>query len=98
MLALYGEQDTPVKRSSLEDVGMARTANIGVRVEPALKEAAEKAAAADHRSVASLLEKLLTEYLEQNGFVGPPRSSRGSGSPRRRKVEVAPAGELRAGT
>jgi hypothetical protein len=48
---------------------MPRTANINVRVEPELKAAVEKAAAADHRSVASLLEKLLTEHLQQTGFL-----------------------------
>jgi len=48
---------------------MARTASIGIRVEPDLKEAAEKAAKADHRTVASLIEKILTEWLEQNGYM-----------------------------
>lgn len=48
---------------------MARTAAIGVRVEPNVKAAAEKAAAADHRTVASLLEKLLVEFLKDNGYL-----------------------------
>ena len=48
---------------------MARTASIGIRVEPDLKEAAEKAAKDDHRTVASLIEKVLTEWLEQNGYM-----------------------------
>ncbi len=48
---------------------MARTASIGVRVEPDLKEAAEKAAKDDHRTVASLIEKVLTEWLQQNGYM-----------------------------
>lgn len=47
---------------------MARTASIGIRVEPELKAAAERAAASDHRSVASLLEKLLVEHLREHGF------------------------------
>lgn len=55
---------------------MARTASIGIRVEPELKEAAEKAATADHRSVASLLEKLLVEYLKEHGFLPEPAPSR----------------------
>jgi hypothetical protein len=33
-------------------------------MDPALKRAAEKAAAADHRSLTSLIEKLLSDYLE----------------------------------
>lgn len=46
-----------------------RTANIGVRVKPEVKEAAERAAEADNRSVASLLEKLLVEYLKASGYL-----------------------------
>lgn len=48
---------------------MAKTAAIGIRVDPVIKEAAEQAAADDHRSVASLLEKLLVEYLNAKGYL-----------------------------
>lgn len=48
---------------------MARTAAIGVRVEPAIKEAIEQAAAADHRTVASLVEKVLVEWLRAHGHL-----------------------------
>lgn len=48
---------------------MARTASIGIRVEPAVKEAAEQAAAADRRTLASLIEKLLIEHLEKAGYL-----------------------------
>ena len=48
---------------------MARTAAIGVRVEPNVKEAAEKAAADDHRTVASLLEKVLIQHLRDAGYL-----------------------------
>ncbi len=41
-----------------------KTAQINLRVTPAFKEAAEKAAAADHRSLTSLVEKLLSDYIE----------------------------------
>jgi hypothetical protein len=41
-----------------------RSAPIGIRVTPSVKKAAEKAAAADHRTVASLIEKLLIEHLD----------------------------------
>lgn len=54
---------------------MPKTAAIGVRVDPKIKEAAERAAADDHRSVASLLEKLLTEYLTEKGYLHPPRAA-----------------------
>ena len=53
---------------------MPKTAAIGVRVDPKIKEAAERAAADDHRSVASLLEKLLTAYLTEKGYLHPPRA------------------------
>lgn len=48
---------------------MTRIASISIRVEPDLKEAAERAAKADHRTVASLIEKVLTEWLRQNGYM-----------------------------
>jgi predicted HicB family RNase H-like nuclease len=48
---------------------MAKTSAISVRVPDDVKAAAEKAAAADSRSVASLVEKILTEYLRSNGFL-----------------------------
>lgn len=48
---------------------MARTASIGIRVEPDLKEAAERAAKDDRRTVASLIEKVLTEWLETKGYM-----------------------------
>lgn len=41
-----------------------KTAQINLRIKPDLKAAAEKVAAADHRSLTSLVEKLLTEYIE----------------------------------
>ena len=49
---------------------MVRTASIGIRVEPDLKEAAERAAKDDRRTVASLIEKVLTEWLETKGYMG----------------------------
>jgi hypothetical protein len=65
---------------------MARTESIGLRVEPELKAAAEKAAAADHRSVASLLEKLLVEHLRSTGFLP---GTEGAPRPRKRRSPFA---------
>lgn len=48
---------------------MNKTASIGIRVEPATKIAAEKAAADDHRTLASLIEKLLVEHLKAKGYL-----------------------------
>ncbi len=45
---------------------MAKTHPIGFRVEPELKVALEAAAKADHRSLSSLIEKILTEWVEVN--------------------------------
>lgn len=41
-----------------------KTTQVNLRLTPALKTAAEKAAGQDHRSLTSLIEKLLTEYLQ----------------------------------
>jgi hypothetical protein len=46
-----------------------KTAQVNLRLEPKLKAAAEKAAADDHRSLTSLVEKLLTEYLREQGYL-----------------------------
>jgi hypothetical protein len=40
-----------------------KTAQVNLRVPPSLKAAAQQAAADDHRSLTSLIEKLLTEYI-----------------------------------
>ncbi len=50
---------------------MARTASIGIRVEPALKEAAEKKAKEDRRTLAAYIEKILVEDLEKSGHLTP---------------------------
>lgn len=46
-----------------------KTAQVNLRLEPALKEAAERAAADDHRSLTSLIEKLLSDYLRERGYL-----------------------------
>ena len=48
---------------------MARTASVGLRFLPAVKEAAERAAKDDHRSLASMVERILTEWLQANGYL-----------------------------
>ncbi|MBX9874651.1 MAG: hypothetical protein K2X84_07320 [Beijerinckiaceae bacterium] len=48
---------------------MAKSAAISVRVANDLKKAAEKAAAEDSRSVASLVEKILAEWLREKGYL-----------------------------
>jgi len=46
-----------------------KTAQVNLRLMPQLKAAAEKAATDDQRSLTSLIEKLLTDYLQKNGYM-----------------------------
>jgi hypothetical protein len=46
-----------------------KTAQVNLRIDPALKAAADKAAADDHRSLTSLVEKLLSDYLKKKGYL-----------------------------
>ncbi len=63
-----------------------KTALVNLRMPPSLKAAAQKAAAEDRRSLTSLIEKLLVDYLrtascpERDGL--PPRDAEPSVPPR----------------
>ncbi len=46
-----------------------KSATLNLRIEPGIKEAAEKAAAEDRRSLTSLVEKLLVDYLRRKGHL-----------------------------
>jgi predicted HicB family RNase H-like nuclease len=46
-----------------------KTAQVNLRIHPSLKAAAEKAAEAGHRSLTSLIEKLLADYCKRKGFL-----------------------------
>ena len=48
---------------------MAKTPSLGIRVKPETKAALEKAAEADMRSVSSLVEKILVEWLKSKGHL-----------------------------
>jgi hypothetical protein len=48
---------------------MGKTPSLGVRVQPATKAALEKAAAEDLRTVSSLVEKILIEWLRKKGYL-----------------------------
>jgi hypothetical protein len=54
-----------------------KTAQVNLRLEPALKAAAERAAAADMRSLTSYIEKLIVEDLKTQKVAPAP-------SPRKR--------------
>lgn len=47
------------------------TVQVNFRVSPELKDAAEAAAAADHRSLTSLILKLLTDHCRATGYLPP---------------------------
>lgn len=46
-----------------------KTAQVNLRITPTLKDAADKAAADDQRSLTSLVEKLLVDYLRDKGYL-----------------------------
>jgi hypothetical protein len=48
---------------------MAKTPSLGVRVQPETKAALEKAAKDDLRSISSLIEKILVEWLRQHDYL-----------------------------
>jgi hypothetical protein len=48
---------------------MAKTSAISVRISEQIKLALEAAAKDDVRSVSSMLEKLVTEWLRKNGYL-----------------------------
>jgi hypothetical protein len=52
-----------------------KTALLNMRIDPEVKAAAELAASADHRSLSSLVEKLLADYCREHGFLEPARRS-----------------------
>jgi hypothetical protein len=46
-----------------------------MRIDPALKEAAEVAATDDHRSLTNLIESLLAKHLRNRGQPAPDREA-----------------------
>jgi hypothetical protein len=48
---------------------MPRTNSLGVRVDPQIKAALEKAAAADERTVSSTIERILKAWLQERGYL-----------------------------
>lgn len=46
-----------------------KTAQVNLRIKPELKEAAERAARDDNRSLTSLIEKLLVDHLKAKGHL-----------------------------
>jgi hypothetical protein len=61
------------QRVTLADMAK-RTALLNMRIEPEVKEAAEKAAEDDRRSLSGYVEKLLVEHLRKLGYLKARRS------------------------
>jgi predicted HicB family RNase H-like nuclease len=59
--------------AAVAEMVQRKTTQFNMRMDPELKEAAEKAAAADRRSLASLIEKLLEDYCRAHTFLKPER-------------------------
>lgn len=66
-----------------------KTAQVNLRVSPSLKAAAQKAAADDHRSLTSLIEKLLADYVRMQES---KESRRPSDAPAARRLGTALGG------
>lgn len=48
---------------------MAKVIPLGARVQPQVKEALERAAKDDARSMSSMAEKILTDWLRERGYL-----------------------------
>jgi len=57
----------------MRNTNMAKTHPLGFRVDPLLKEALERAAKTDRRSVSSLIENVLSDWLQDRGYL--PKST-----------------------
>jgi hypothetical protein len=57
------------RTSSVAPSKEPKTATVNLRLQPSLKAAAEAAAEEDSRSLTSLIEKILKDYLRANGFL-----------------------------
>lgn len=53
---------------------LKKSHQLNLRISPELKNLADRAAADDHRTLTSLIEKLLTDHLKLHGYL--PSSSK----------------------
>ena len=56
---------------------MAQTTPLGVRVDPETKDALKRAAEDDDRSQASMIERMIKEWLREHGYL--PKKSKTQG-------------------
>jgi hypothetical protein len=69
--------------NAVAEMAREKTTQFNMRMRPPFKDMVEKAAAADHRTLASLIEKLLADYCRENGFREEPPKA-GKSLPRKR--------------
>jgi hypothetical protein len=51
-----------------------KAATVGIRIEPEIKDALARAADDDRRTVSSLVEKILADWLKERGYLSVPRT------------------------
>lgn len=68
-------KECQTERYTLAQESETKSAQFMIRMRPSVKKAGEKAAADDNRSLSSLMETLLIDYLEANGYL--PKARRG---------------------
>jgi hypothetical protein len=51
---------------------VAKTNPLGVRLDPEVKAALERAAKEDRRSLSSLIDKILSDWLRERGYLDAP--------------------------
>lgn len=56
---------------------MVKTSPLGFRIEPATKDALERAAKVERRSVSSLVEIVLEDWLREKGYLPPASEAKG---------------------
>jgi hypothetical protein len=60
-----------IESAAVTGMTQRKTTQFTMRMDPEVKEAAEQAAALDRRSLASLIEILLTEHCKGRGLLTP---------------------------
>jgi len=61
-----------LRRQRRQNTHMTKTPSLGVRVQPEVKEALERAAKDDDRSVSSMVERILKLWLVEKGYLPRP--------------------------
>lgn len=58
-----------IRAETCHPSGMAKTETLGIRLEPDVRDALERAAIADDRKVSTMASKLLTKVLAEKGWL-----------------------------